>query len=105
MDITMFPFDEQTCFLKFGSWTYHGFALDLRIDSTDEEPSMDTSTYIANGEWDLIGSPVIREVSFYKCCPEPYPTLKDDHPSVSMFLSDDSVRNDTNNLGIDSFIR
>ncbi|KAK6055857.1 Neurotransmitter-gated ion-channel transmembrane region, partial [Cooperia oncophora] len=37
---------------------------------------MDTSTYIANGEWDLISSPVRREVSYYKCCPEPYPTLK-----------------------------
>lgn len=76
MDITMFPFDEQVCFLKFGSWTYHGFALDLRIDSEDAEPSIDTSTYIGNGEWDLIGSPVKREVSYYQCCPEPYPTIK-----------------------------
>lgn len=32
MDITLFPFDEQICFMKFGSWTYHGFALDLRLD-------------------------------------------------------------------------
>ena len=29
IDITHFPFDEQTCFLKFGSWTYDGFKLDL----------------------------------------------------------------------------
>uniref|UniRef100_A0A0N4W697 Neur_chan_LBD domain-containing protein n=1 Tax=Haemonchus placei TaxID=6290 RepID=A0A0N4W697_HAEPC len=75
MDITMFPFDEQTCSLKFGSWTYHGFALDLLIDTSNKEPPIDTSTYIANGEWDLIGTSAKREVSFYKCCPEPYPTL------------------------------
>ena len=24
MDLTKFPFDEQTCTLKFGSWTYSG---------------------------------------------------------------------------------
>ena len=29
IDITHFPFDEQTCYLKFGSWTYDGFKLDL----------------------------------------------------------------------------
>lgn len=42
----MFPFDEQVffppfplqmmfsmCFMMFGSWTYHGQALDLQIDA------------------------------------------------------------------------
>ena len=28
-DILLFPLDEQTCLLKFGSWTYSGFKLDL----------------------------------------------------------------------------
>ncbi|KHJ88246.1 Neurotransmitter-gated ion-channel transmembrane region [Oesophagostomum dentatum] len=37
---------------------------------------MDLSTYIVNGEWTLISSPAIREVTYYKCCPEPYPTVK-----------------------------
>lgn len=26
-----FPFDEQLCFLKFGSWTYDGVKLDLQV--------------------------------------------------------------------------
>ena len=25
IDITWFPFDDQHCDLKFGSWTYNGF--------------------------------------------------------------------------------
>ena len=25
IDITWFPFDDQDCKLKFGSWTYNGF--------------------------------------------------------------------------------
>ncbi|CAL1283247.1 unnamed protein product [Larinioides sclopetarius] len=38
--------------MKFGSWTYDGFQLDLRLASED---GGDLSTYITNGEWDLIG--------------------------------------------------
>jgi len=29
IDILTFPFDVQTCHLKFGSWTYDGNKLDL----------------------------------------------------------------------------
>uniref|UniRef100_A0A8R1E9W6 Uncharacterized protein n=1 Tax=Caenorhabditis japonica TaxID=281687 RepID=A0A8R1E9W6_CAEJA len=77
MDITLFPFDEQICFMKFGSWTYHGFALDLRLEAPKEdEASADLSTYITNGEWHLIRAPAAREEKFYKCCKEPYPTVK-----------------------------
>ena len=25
IDITWFPFDDQNCEMKFGSWTYNGF--------------------------------------------------------------------------------
>ncbi|CAI4229950.1 unnamed protein product [Auanema sp. JU1783] len=77
MDITMFPFDEQICFMKFGSWTYHGFSIDLQVDTEKEDtPAVDLSTYISNGEWRLINAPAHREVKFYKCCLEPYPTIK-----------------------------
>ncbi|KAH1012773.1 hypothetical protein HUJ05_011869 [Dendroctonus ponderosae] len=29
IDVEYFPFDEQTCVLKFGSWTYDGFKVTL----------------------------------------------------------------------------
>ncbi|KAL1428337.1 hypothetical protein MTO96_002722 [Rhipicephalus appendiculatus] len=69
IDITWFPFDDQKCDLKFGSWTYHGYQLDLRVNS---EEGGDLTTYIPNGEWDLIGVPGVRNVREYACCPEPY---------------------------------
>ncbi|CAG5136306.1 unnamed protein product, partial [Candidula unifasciata] len=28
-DTLYFPLDEQVCILKFGSWTYNGFRLDI----------------------------------------------------------------------------
>ena len=28
-DTLFFPFDEQFCVLKFGSWSYNGFKLDI----------------------------------------------------------------------------
>ncbi|KZS21322.1 Nicotinic acetylcholine receptor alpha7 [Daphnia magna] len=69
IDITWFPFDDQQCKMKFGSWTYDGFMLDLVEKTTD---GGDISGFITNGEWDLIGVPSNRTVEYYTCCPEPY---------------------------------
>jgi len=69
IDVTFFPFDDQTCFLKFGSWTYSGLQLNL-INRTSE---VDVSNYIPSGEWELRGAIIERNVQFYPCCPsEPY---------------------------------
>ncbi|VDN26180.1 unnamed protein product [Gongylonema pulchrum] len=77
LDITWFPFDDQICGLKFGSWTFNGFALDLQIDADDPNSAhqMDISDYVVNGEWDLIATPAVRNVKRFECCPEPYPTI------------------------------
>ena len=60
IDITWFPFDDQVCRFKFGSWTYNGFQLDLEL----ERDKFDTSNYIANGEWHLIGTISTRSSSY-----------------------------------------
>ena len=31
IDVEYFPFDEQTCVMKFGSWTYDGFQVSKKI--------------------------------------------------------------------------
>ncbi|KAK0077031.1 hypothetical protein PV325_004543, partial [Microctonus aethiopoides] len=69
IDITWFPFDDQRCEMKFGSWTYDGFQLDLQLQ---DDTGGDISSFITNGEWDLLGVPGKRNVIYYNCCPEPY---------------------------------
>lgn len=69
--VKYFPFDEQHCKLKFGSWTYDGFQLDLRPEA-DEGVS---DKFVSNGEWDLVAVPCKRNIVKYVCCPEPYPDV------------------------------
>uniref|UniRef100_A0AAY4E6T2 Neuronal acetylcholine receptor subunit alpha-7 n=1 Tax=Denticeps clupeoides TaxID=299321 RepID=A0AAY4E6T2_9TELE len=69
IDVRWFPFDVQRCDLKFGSWTYGGWSLDLQMFEAD------VTGYIANGEWDLVEVPGRRNERFYDCCKEPYPDV------------------------------
>lgn len=32
IDVEYFPFDQQTCFMKFGSWTYDGYTVSTPLD-------------------------------------------------------------------------
>lgn len=34
IDVEYFPFDEQTCFMKFGSWTYDGYTVSVCSPAT-----------------------------------------------------------------------
>ena len=71
IDVSYFPFDEQVCPLKFGSWAYDGFQVDL----TNRSKSGDISAYIDSGEWTLVGMPVFRHEVYYACCAAPYPDV------------------------------
>jgi len=93
MDVEYFPFDEQTCVMKFGSWTYDGFQVDLRHQDAQEknidervrvksdkevrspdivEIGIDLKEFYKSVEWDILGVPASRNVKFYTCCDEPY---------------------------------
>ena len=71
MDITYFPFDDQVCSLKLGSWAYDGF----QVDVTNRSLDVDVTRYVDNGEWTLIGTKAVRRVVRYPCCPEPFPDV------------------------------
>ncbi|XP_059147495.1 neuronal acetylcholine receptor subunit alpha-2-like [Physella acuta] len=73
-DTLYFPFDEQTCVLKFGSWTYNGFKLDIHFISGRQQ--FELTDYIENNEWTIIENSGHRNIKKYTCCPEPYPDLK-----------------------------
>ena len=70
-DVTFFPFDEQECILKLGSWTYDGVHLDL--DFFDDIAEIDLNDYTESEQWHIIGHPGKRNVKYYPCCEEPYP--------------------------------
>ncbi|XP_075868565.1 neuronal acetylcholine receptor subunit alpha-7-like isoform X2 [Nelusetta ayraudi] len=69
VDVRWFPFDIQRCELKFGSWTFDGWLLDIQMKAAD------VSGYMPNGEWDLLEVPGGRHEVFYDCCAEPYPDV------------------------------
>lgn len=70
IDTTWFPFDEQKCDMKFGSWTYNGNDVDLEMQYVDG--AGDLSNLIANGEWEVKSFNSRKNEIVYMCCPEPY---------------------------------
>lgn len=89
IDVEYFPFDQQTCVMKFGSWTYDGFQVvsvtkfnctslsyginelvsqvDLRhIDEARGtnvvELGVDLSEFYTSVEWDILEVPAIRYI-------------------------------------------
>lgn len=77
IDVEYFPFDEQTCFMKFGTWTYDGYTVDLiHKDQVGNEPlipyGMDLSEFYLSVEWDVMAVPARRNERFYTCCPQPF---------------------------------
>ncbi|KAF2368044.1 Neurotransmitter-gated ion-channel ligand-binding domain [Trinorchestia longiramus] len=80
IDVSYFPFDQQYCFMKFGSWTYDGFLIDLKhLDARPGKNSVkvgiDLREYYPSVEWDIMDVPAIRNEKFYPCCKEPYPDI------------------------------
>ncbi|XP_058117106.1 acetylcholine receptor subunit alpha-like 2 isoform X3 [Anopheles coustani] len=81
IDVRYFPFDQQTCFMKFGSWTYDGNQIDLKhknqLNNTDNmvKIGIDLREYYPSVEWDILGVPAERHEKYYPCCAEPYPDI------------------------------
>lgn len=77
IDITYFPFDDQMCHLKFGSWTYSGNFIDLRINGPEgkniSDEGIDIQYYVQNGEWNLLAVPARNETNVFD--DQPYPSL------------------------------
>ncbi|XP_067005952.1 acetylcholine receptor subunit beta-like 2 isoform X2 [Anabrus simplex] len=77
INVEYFPFDEQSCTMKFGSWTYNGIQVDLK--HMKQEPGsnlvkvgIDLSEFYLSVEWDILDVPARRNEEFYPCCAEPY---------------------------------
>ncbi|XP_015610090.1 acetylcholine receptor subunit beta-like 2 isoform X2 [Cephus cinctus] len=77
INVEYFPFDEQSCIMKFGSWTYNGAQVDLKhmeqVAGSNLVPvGIDLSDFYLSVEWDILEVPAARNEEYYPCCTEPY---------------------------------
>ncbi|XP_053139298.1 acetylcholine receptor subunit alpha [Hemicordylus capensis] len=67
--VTHFPFDEQNCSMKLGTWTYDGTMVSIFPES--ERP--DLSNFMESGEWVMKSYRGWKHWVTYSCCPDtPY---------------------------------
>ncbi|XP_039095151.1 acetylcholine receptor subunit alpha [Hyaena hyaena] len=67
--VTHFPFDEQNCSMKLGTWTYDGSVVAINPES--DQP--DLSNFMESGEWVIKESRGWKHWVSYACCPStPY---------------------------------
>ncbi len=71
IDVTFFPFDQQNCTMKFGSWTYDREKIDL-IRTAD---SADRTDYWESSEWAISSAVATYNLKKYECCSEVYPDI------------------------------
>jgi len=67
------PYGEQVCGLKFGSWTFDGFVLDL--DFYKGNKTMDLEDFHNSSGFKVLSTTAERTDKYYSCCKEPYPDL------------------------------
>ncbi|KAF7262584.1 hypothetical protein EG68_00215 [Paragonimus skrjabini miyazakii] len=78
--VIWFPFDSQSCSLKFGTWSYQGNAVDLKLkcDDIDQDNEcdfsnvVDLSAYTAHSEWALESATVKRNQDNYGTADQTY---------------------------------
>uniref|UniRef100_A0A8C7ZAJ8 Cholinergic receptor, nicotinic, alpha 4b n=1 Tax=Oryzias sinensis TaxID=183150 RepID=A0A8C7ZAJ8_9TELE len=68
IDVTFFPFDQQSCKMKFGSWTYDRAKIDLISMASD----VDQMDYWESGEWVIVNAVGKYNTKKYECCAEIY---------------------------------
>uniref|UniRef100_A0A1A8IHJ5 Cholinergic receptor, nicotinic, alpha 4 (Neuronal) n=1 Tax=Nothobranchius kuhntae TaxID=321403 RepID=A0A1A8IHJ5_NOTKU len=68
IDVTFFPFDQQSCKMKFGSWTYDR----AKIDLISMASNVDQMDYWESGEWVIVNAVGKYNTKKYECCTEIY---------------------------------
>jgi len=67
-NLSDFPYDQQFCSLKFGSWAYSSKRMNLH----EFIPAIDISNYQHSHEWDLIYFNTTINEKYYSCCADAY---------------------------------
>ncbi len=69
IDVSYFPFDDQKCQLKFGSWAHDASRVRMNAPMRTAPAN---SYYIQNGEWQLLSITTKENVKYYQCCKNPF---------------------------------
>ncbi|CAL8086697.1 unnamed protein product [Orchesella dallaii] len=67
------PYGEQVCGLKFGSWTYDGFTMDLEFYNGNK--TIDLTDLSNSSGFEILSTTAEKTDKYYPCCKEPYPDL------------------------------
>lgn len=73
INIQKFPYDQQNCSMKFGSWTYDGDSIDIQFYENSHHLNLEE--YTESNEWEIISADGIRTEKKYECCKEFFPDL------------------------------
>jgi nicotinic acetylcholine receptor alpha-2 len=71
-DLTYYPYDQQECKLKFGSWSYNKNEIYL----TQTNNSIDISNYQEHEEWTLVDYSYNINSIKYDCCEEEFQDIE-----------------------------
>ncbi|XP_007444779.2 acetylcholine receptor subunit alpha, partial [Python bivittatus] len=66
--VTYFPFDEQNCSMKLGTWTYDASVVEIYPETNYP----DLNNYMPSGEWAMKDYQGWKHAVKYKCCPKTY---------------------------------
>ena len=78
VDMKLFPFDQQTCWIKIGSWTHSKQQIDVKLmhpsneNGTEGNVVLSGAMYTPSSEWNLTSSKAVLNEVKYDCCPESY---------------------------------
>ena len=72
--VMYFPFDYQKCSVKFGSWIYDGYQLNLKR-ALELRNILDVSQYVENSEFGVLGVGFKTVHVTFDYCSQPYTQL------------------------------
>ena len=58
-----FPYDRQSCSMKFGTWTYDSSKVNLKFYRDIQQ--FDLNSYVKSNEWSIIGNSASRNTEKY----------------------------------------
>ena len=88
IDISLYPYDRQSCYLEFGTWAFTSFQVMFvnkttwcvyillycdwlfKVNLSHSSPRVLTDDYHVSGEWEILETKMETNIFKYDCCPK-----------------------------------